>query len=301
MRDAKALADRVHAIVADTVDELQNCIADCRCAEANTDAHVNLHRNPANPAMYRDSDHRGRRTRPAVRRLASQAAAGDRWAHAPRAERRSVSRPSVDRRGGGRPSADDRPGSARVSSGRGQAAAPGRRRRAASGLGLERVSGRRAGERGDPDSRRRAAVRVRRADRPDDRGRRGPRRRDRGARGQRHGEARRRHRRRRRRRWTARRSSSRRRRRRFAARCSRRPLALGQSGVEATDEAALAERAGYAVHVVPGESTNIKITTPEDLDAVRSRRARPGDEPAAPEWATICTGSSRGVRSSSAA
>ena len=48
-------------------------------------------------------------------------------------------------------------------------------------------------------------------------------------------------------------------------------VALGQSGVEATDEAALAERAGYTVHVVPGESKNIKITTPEDLDAVRGR------------------------------
>ncbi len=49
-------------------------------------------------------------------------------------------------------------------------------------------------------------------------------------------------------------------------------VALGQSGVEATDEAALAERAGYAVHVVPGESNNIKITTPEDLDAVAAGR-----------------------------
>jgi 2-C-methyl-D-erythritol 4-phosphate cytidylyltransferase/2-C-methyl-D-erythritol 2,4-cyclodiphosphate synthase len=48
-------------------------------------------------------------------------------------------------------------------------------------------------------------------------------------------------------------------------------VALGQSGVEATDEAALAERAGYAVHVVPGDSSNIKITAPEDLEAVRSR------------------------------
>jgi 2-C-methyl-D-erythritol 4-phosphate cytidylyltransferase/2-C-methyl-D-erythritol 2,4-cyclodiphosphate synthase len=48
-------------------------------------------------------------------------------------------------------------------------------------------------------------------------------------------------------------------------------VALGESGVEATDEAALAERAGHAVRVVPGESTNIKITTPEDLDAVRGR------------------------------
>ena len=46
-------------------------------------------------------------------------------------------------------------------------------------------------------------------------------------------------------------------------------VALGQSGVEATDEAALAERAGYAVHVVAGEASNIKVTTPEDLDAAR--------------------------------
>jgi 2-C-methyl-D-erythritol 4-phosphate cytidylyltransferase/2-C-methyl-D-erythritol 2,4-cyclodiphosphate synthase len=48
-------------------------------------------------------------------------------------------------------------------------------------------------------------------------------------------------------------------------------VALGQSGVEATDEAALAERAGYAVHVVAGEPNNIKITTAEDLDAARRR------------------------------
>ncbi len=51
-------------------------------------------------------------------------------------------------------------------------------------------------------------------------------------------------------------------------------VALGQSGVEATDEAALAERAGYAVHVVAGEPDNIKITTAEDLDAAR-RNVRP--------------------------
>jgi 2-C-methyl-D-erythritol 4-phosphate cytidylyltransferase/2-C-methyl-D-erythritol 2,4-cyclodiphosphate synthase len=37
------------------------------------------------------------------------------------------------------------------------------------------------------------------------------------------------------------------------------------SGVEATDEAALAERAGHTVHVVDGDPRNIKITTPEDL------------------------------------
>jgi 2-C-methyl-D-erythritol 4-phosphate cytidylyltransferase/2-C-methyl-D-erythritol 2,4-cyclodiphosphate synthase len=34
---------------------------------------------------------------------------------------------------------------------------------------------------------------------------------------------------------------------------------------EGTDEAALAERAGYPVRLVPGEMSNIKITTPDDL------------------------------------
>ena len=34
---------------------------------------------------------------------------------------------------------------------------------------------------------------------------------------------------------------------------------------DATDEAALAERAGFAVRLVEGEMTNIKITTPDDL------------------------------------
>ena len=34
---------------------------------------------------------------------------------------------------------------------------------------------------------------------------------------------------------------------------------------DATDEAALAERAGHTVRIVEGEATNIKITTPEDL------------------------------------
>ena len=44
--------------------------------------------------------------------------------------------------------------------------------------------------------------------------------------------------------------------------------------MDATDEAALAERAGYAVHVVPGEPENVKITTAEDLEDAR-RRIRP--------------------------
>ena len=48
-------------------------------------------------------------------------------------------------------------------------------------------------------------------------------------------------------------------------------VALGQSGVEATDEAALAERAGYVVHVVAGEPDNVKITTAEDLAAARRK------------------------------
>jgi 2-C-methyl-D-erythritol 4-phosphate cytidylyltransferase/2-C-methyl-D-erythritol 2,4-cyclodiphosphate synthase len=43
----------------------------------------------------------------------------------------------------------------------------------------------------------------------------------------------------------------------------------------ATDDAMLAERAGHAVRVVPGEATNGKITTPEDLAAARARLAGP--------------------------
>ena len=56
-------------------------------------------------------------------------------------------------------------------------------------------------------------------------------------------------------------------------------VALGRSGVEATDEAALAERAGFHVHVVEGEPGNVKITTEDDLNAARQRaggRARTG-------------------------
>ena len=51
-------------------------------------------------------------------------------------------------------------------------------------------------------------------------------------------------------------------------------VALGESGVDATDEAALAEKAGHAVHIVPGTAENMKITTIEDLEAAR-RRLRP--------------------------
>ncbi len=55
-------------------------------------------------------------------------------------------------------------------------------------------------------------------------------------------------------------------------------VALGRSGVDATDEASLAERAGHPVHVVAGEPGNVKITTAEDLAAAR-RRAQTFDSP----------------------
>ena len=48
-------------------------------------------------------------------------------------------------------------------------------------------------------------------------------------------------------------------------------IALGRSGVHATDEAALAEQAGHAVHLVEGDPGNIKITTPADLVRARER------------------------------
>ena len=42
-------------------------------------------------------------------------------------------------------------------------------------------------------------------------------------------------------------------------------------GLDVTDEATLAERAGYAVHLVEGDARNVKITTPEDLAWVRNQ------------------------------
>ena len=48
-------------------------------------------------------------------------------------------------------------------------------------------------------------------------------------------------------------------------------IALGESGVEATDEAALAERAGHVVHIVEAPVKNLKITTAEDLAEARRR------------------------------
>jgi len=50
----------------------------------------------------------------------------------------------------------------------------------------------------------------------------------------------------------------------------RQALALAGTGVEATDEAALVERMGHTVRIVTGESSNIKITTPDDLSAAEA-------------------------------
>ena len=48
-----------------------------------------------------------------------------------------------------------------------------------------------------------------------------------------------------------------------------RVLALGATGAEGTDEAALAEQAGCTVLLVPGDPCNIKITTAADLAFAR--------------------------------
>ena len=47
-------------------------------------------------------------------------------------------------------------------------------------------------------------------------------------------------------------------------------LAAAARGVDATDDAMLAERAGHAVRVVAGDERNLKITTPDDLAALRA-------------------------------
>jgi 2-C-methyl-D-erythritol 4-phosphate cytidylyltransferase/2-C-methyl-D-erythritol 2,4-cyclodiphosphate synthase len=52
-------------------------------------------------------------------------------------------------------------------------------------------------------------------------------------------------------------------------------VALGRTGIEATDEAALAERAGFPVRVVDGDAANVKITSQEDLDDARRRVGSP--------------------------
>jgi 2-C-methyl-D-erythritol 4-phosphate cytidylyltransferase/2-C-methyl-D-erythritol 2,4-cyclodiphosphate synthase len=53
----------------------------------------------------------------------------------------------------------------------------------------------------------------------------------------------------------------------------REAVALGRAGVDGTDEAALAERAGHVVHIVEGCADNVKITTREDFEAAARRTA----------------------------
>jgi 2-C-methyl-D-erythritol 4-phosphate cytidylyltransferase/2-C-methyl-D-erythritol 2,4-cyclodiphosphate synthase len=55
---------------------------------------------------------------------------------------------------------------------------------------------------------------------------------------------------------------------------------LGRTGVEGTDEAGLAERAGHSVRVVAGDAGNMKITTADDLDTARARNGAPPPRPA---------------------
>jgi 2-C-methyl-D-erythritol 4-phosphate cytidylyltransferase/2-C-methyl-D-erythritol 2,4-cyclodiphosphate synthase len=50
-------------------------------------------------------------------------------------------------------------------------------------------------------------------------------------------------------------------------------VALGETGVEGTDEAMLAERAGHVVTVVPGDARNVKITDADDLASARETLA----------------------------
>jgi 2-C-methyl-D-erythritol 4-phosphate cytidylyltransferase/2-C-methyl-D-erythritol 2,4-cyclodiphosphate synthase len=56
-------------------------------------------------------------------------------------------------------------------------------------------------------------------------------------------------------------------------------VALGRTGVEGTDEAALVERVGHPVHVVAGELSNIKITTADDLEMARGHLSRRSAHP----------------------
>ena len=71
-------------------------------------------------------------------------------------------------------------------------------------------------------------------------------------------------------------------------------LALAETGVEVTDEATLAERAGHAVRLVQGEPSNIKITT-----AGRSARS-PKCWPAAAATAAPDASRGNGLRSAPA-
>ena len=78
----------------------------------------------------------------------------------------------------------------------------------------------------------------------------------------------------------------------FRRQVLREALALSEVGVDATDEASLAERNGHPVQLVAGEPTNIKITTREDLAIAEAiaRGARTTDAPRAGPSVRIGTG-----------
>jgi 2-C-methyl-D-erythritol 4-phosphate cytidylyltransferase/2-C-methyl-D-erythritol 2,4-cyclodiphosphate synthase len=61
-------------------------------------------------------------------------------------------------------------------------------------------------------------------------------------------------------------------------------IALGEQGGDATDEAALVERAGHVVRLVDGDTANIKITTPEDWPLAEAIVARDPREPRDPSF-----------------
>lgn len=70
----------------------------------------------------------------------------------------------------------------------------------------------------------------------------------------------------------------------FQRRVLRDALALAEQGHEVTDEATLAERAGFPVRIVEGELSNIKVTVPDDMRLAEAL-ARPSPQAAAePPW-----------------
>src|SRR5262245_38642988 len=71
--------------------------------------------------------------------------------------------------------------------------------------------------------------------------------------------------------------------------------ALAMSG-DATDEAALAERAGHPVRLVDGEATNIKITTPEDLPIAEAIAGITNQSPITNHHSTISSTIARPAR-----
>jgi 2-C-methyl-D-erythritol 4-phosphate cytidylyltransferase/2-C-methyl-D-erythritol 2,4-cyclodiphosphate synthase len=77
-------------------------------------------------------------------------------------------------------------------------------------------------------------------------------------------------------------------------------VALGDAGVDATDEARLAELAGFSVTLVQGDPRNLKVTTEEDLHLALARSSLEGT-PAGHEAAALVGPESPGPFASGAA